>query len=250
MKTALLHIGIPRTGTTSFQQWVYQHRSMLETAAGITMYESFVPHVRKSQIHPELLLLSQRPERDCVSKLKIENWATEAWQDGARELVATAVNSDAETIMFTHEGLFLLRHPDEVERLAHLLAPREIRVAVCLREPQSFLCSYRGHMHRNDLALSSEPSSSFYLQDDSWIVDWADLLRVWRSVLGESNVVAIDYEHAMLEFDSTTQPILEAFGINTNGFPVMNALHANRSRTSSVETVANLVKRRVRRYFL
>jgi hypothetical protein len=250
VSTALLHIGVPRTGTTSFQQWVYHHRSMLEAAVGITMYDSFVPHVRKSRIHPELLLLSQRPERDCVSKLKIENWATEAWQGGARELVATAVKSDAETIMFTHEGLFLLRHPDEVERLAHLLAPREIRVAVCLREPQSFLCSYRGHMHRNDIPLSADPSSSLYMEDASWLVDWADILRVWRSVLGESNVVAIDYEQAMLAFGSTTQPILEAFGITTEGLPAMNTLFANRSRTSGLDRLTKRVTRRVRRYFL
>ena len=250
MSTALLHIGVPRTGTTSFQQWIYEHRSMLKASRGITLHDSFIPHVRKAQMHPELLLLSQRPEHDCVSKQKIENWETEAWQRGAREHVAAAVKSDAETMMFTHEGLFLLRQPDEVERLASLLAPREIRVAVCLREPQSFLRSYQAQMRRNEIPLSADPTSSLYMEDDSWLVDWAELLRVWRSVLGESNVVAIDYEQAMLEFGSTTQPVLEAFGINTDGFPAMNSLHSNRSRTGVLDRLAKRVIRRVRRYFL
>jgi hypothetical protein len=88
------------------------------------------------------------------------------------------------------------------------------------------------------------------MEDASWLVDWADLLRVWRSVLGESNVVAIDYEQAMLEFGSTTQPILEAFGINTDGFPAMNTLHSNPSRTGALDRLAKRVIRRVRRDFL
>jgi Sulfotransferase family len=250
MSTALVHIGVPKTGTTSFQQWIYRHRATLEETRSITLHDSIVPHVRKAQIHPELLLLSQRPERDCVAKLKIGNWATEDWQRAAKAQIAATVGSDAETVMFTHEGLFLLRNPDEVERLAELLAPRDLRVVVCLREPASFLRSYRSQMHKNDFRPSTDPDSSFYLEDDSWMVDWAEMLRVWRSVLGEANVVAIDYEQSMATHGSTTQPILEAFGIDTTGLPPMDSDHANRSRNPRVDLLTKRVIRRVRRLFL
>lgn len=250
MSTALVHIGVPKTGSTSFQQWIYQHRDLLLDQRGITLYDSVVPHVRRAQVHPELLLLAQRPERDCVSKLLIPEWSTPAWQQRARDHLAAQVAAPAENLLFTHEGLFLLRHPDEIERLLALLAPRQVRVVVCLREPAAFLRSYRAQMRKNDHPLSTDPASSFHLEESGWISDWEQLLAAWRSVLGEENVVTIDYEQSMATFGSTTQPLLEAFGIDTDGLPPMNLARANRSRNPRLDRVIRRTTRRVRRLFL
>ena len=248
MTTALVHIGVPKTGTTSFQDWIYRNRAQLLADRGVTLYDGFVPQIHRAQIHPELLLLSQRPERDCQSKRMIPQWSTQAWQQAARTHLADQVCSDADTMLFTLEGLFLLRHEDEVERLAELLAPREVRVAVCLREPASFLSSYRAQMAKNDVALSDDPTSHLHLEDGTWLTDWADMLAVWRSVLGSSNVVELSYEQAMAEHGGTTQGILEAFGIAPDGLPSMNSAVRNRSGNAHLNRIKRRVVKRVRRF--
>jgi hypothetical protein len=250
MTRALLHIGAPRTGSTAFQRWIYANRSALEAQGGITLYDTATRHLRRAQMHPELLVLSQRPERDCVAKRNIPLWSTNQWQSDTRDHLSARVNSDVESLMFTHEGLFLLRYADEVERLAELLAPRELSVVVCVREPSSFLRSYRFQMEKKAIAGSSDPNSSMYLEDDTWQVDWEQLLATWRSVLGASNVISVDYEQAMATYGSTTQPLLEAFGINCAGLAPMTSRRANRSSNSKFGLLAKRSFNQVRRRFI
>lgn len=247
MPTALIHIGVPKTGTTSFQRWIHHNRKVLRAQRDITLYEGFVGQVRRAPMHPELLLLTQRPERDCVAKLNIPQWSTPEWQRAAGAHLAAQVDSDAETLLFTLEGLFLLRHADEIERLVQLLAPRTIRVAVCLRDPASFLQSYRAQMAKNDIATSADPTSSLYLEDGSWLADWDHLLSVWRSVLGEDDVVAFDYEEAMSAHGSTTRGVLDALGVETVGLPDLDTIRSNRSGHPGIARLSRRITRRLRR---
>ena len=60
------------------------------------------------------------------------------------EHISRRVADPAEELLISAEALSLLRYEDEVSALCELLRPRAVRVAVCLRDKQSFLDSTDG----------------------------------------------------------------------------------------------------------
>ena len=61
------------------------------------------------------------------------------------------------------------------------------------------------------------------------------MLSVWRSVLGDENVVDFSYEEAMAQLDSTIPAVLSALSIDATGLPSWEGVTANTaSRATSV----------------
>jgi hypothetical protein len=147
--------------------------------------------------------------------------------------------------------LSLLRHDDEVDALRQLLAPRTVRVAVCLRNPSDFLRSYRAMLARRREDPSLYAASYRYVEPDSWLVDYDALLGVYRRVLGEDAVVAFPYEQALEEHGSTIPSVLSSLGIESDGLPPWEDHWRNESPASPrllarVRLAAGMARRALR----
>jgi hypothetical protein len=223
MATALVHIGTHKTGTTSFQKWTDDHRQGLLDRNGIHVYRG--QHLPANA--PELAVLCLRANRMSPAKEILVESSLQEWRDETARHVAEQVASDAEHLLVSAEDLSLLRHDDEVERLRELLAPRDLRVAVCLRDPASFLASYRLQLKRMGQPPSRFPSSHRNFGPDSWLVQWDEMLDVWRRVLGADRVVSFDYADALTEHRSTIPAVLEALGIDASELPSWDRYREN-----------------------
>jgi hypothetical protein len=224
VSTALVHIGTHRTGTTAFQQWTERHRAALLELRDIRMYEG-----RYLASHFELALLCIRRNRTMRQQRRVPEWCLDEWREETIEHVARQVDHPAQGLLISAEALSLLRYEDEVAALRDLLSPRRLQVAVCLREKQSFLDSYRREMWIKDIAPSHYRTSHDYIRADTWLVKWEEMLSVWRSVLGDENVVDFSYEEAMAQYRSTIPAVLGALWIDPIGLPSWEGVTANTS---------------------
>jgi hypothetical protein len=222
MAEALVHIGLHKTGTTSFQQWAVHHASTLQTTLGIRPYQemfNWQPY--------ELSLLALRPGRTSSAMLLQPEWPLDGWRRQVADHCRLEVAADDSALLISSEGLSLLRYEDEVETLRDLLAPRQIRVAVCMRQRDAWLRSYRSQLLRHGESASEFRESHAYLGPDTWLVEWDDMLRVWRKVLGHDNVVAFSYEDTIARYGSSIPGVLAALGIPPDRAPSWEGFVAN-----------------------
>lgn len=133
---------------------------------------------------------------------------------------------DDRKILVSSEDLSLLRSANEVERLRGLFAPRELRVAVCLRSRDDWLRSYGTELRRH-FHVSEFPESHGYIGADTWLTDWDAMLRAWRGVLGADNVVAVDYDDSVRRYGSSIPGVLTALGIDPDAVPPWQGVVAN-----------------------
>jgi len=211
---AFVHIGTHKTGTTSFQQWASKNRIELANATGLEYYEGlFAPS------HYEIPMLCMRSNRNMPMRAKWPDWCLDEWQQSAKMHVRNEVERHEGPLLVSSEALSYIRHPDEVERLIDLLRPREITVIVVLREPASFLLSYRKTLTRSGFNFSSYRESFAYVEDDSWLVDYDSLLAVYRKVLGSDRVMSVQYEPALERYGSIIPALLGAIGFSPSEIP-------------------------------
>jgi hypothetical protein len=221
-RTALVHIGTHKTGTTSFQAWARDNAAALLERRDVAVYRGY------AKANPfEFALLSMRPNRSMWHKRARPEWCLDEWQDDIRRQMREQVDQPAQHLLVSSEALCLLRHDDELERLRDLLAPRTVRVVVCLREPASFLAS-----HRHTIARRGETPSTYrdlytYVEPDSWLVDYESLLGVYRRVFGDDQVVSFSYEEAMAQHGSTIPGVLEGLGVDPAGLPAWETYRLN-----------------------
>jgi hypothetical protein len=222
VSTALVHIGTHRTGTTAFQEWAARSRAALLQLRDVKLYEG-----RFAANHFELSLVCIRRDRTMRQQRRVPEWCLEEWRQETLEHVSRQVRHPAQNLLVSAESLSLLRYEDEVAALRDALSPRELRVAVCLREKQSYLDSLRREMWRDEIAPSRYHTSHNYIESDTWLVEWDHMLSVWRTVLGEDNVVAFGYEEAMARHRSTIPAVLGALHLDADGLPSWERLTAN-----------------------
>jgi hypothetical protein len=199
---AIVHIGTHKTGSTSLQYWLTQHATELQTRHGLGVYRPIHPNGR------ELALLCADPDRSIPTIREIPEWRTEAWRTPTWGHVRSEVERTDEVIFFSNETLSLLRAPEELERLRELLAPRVVDIVLVTRKAEDFLRSWREQLTRDGFAMSQDPTSFAYLERDSWLVDYDEIVRANRGVFGESHVHVVDYDAAMARINSVIPAVM------------------------------------------
>lgn len=211
-KRIYLHIGTHKTGSTSIQQCCYENRPTLE-AHGIT----FPPGERLPSNHTDLYVAAMRSERDSFAKLK---WNLTVGPEYIAEVQKRwdGILDAAETpgVLITNEGLALLRYRDEIEQLKRLIQAdaNDVQVIVYLREKSAFLASYtRQVFNRPGREPSDDPTSVLYVKPDTWLIDYDQLLAVYREGFGADRVIVQDYDAVVARDGSVVPSFLEQIGV-------------------------------------
>ena len=211
-----LHIGTHKTGSTSFQYFMRDHARVLSNA-GFSFYEG----MKEIENHLELHVAAMRPERMSFSKEKYEIADIESFRHEVANNVSRhyAAHPQSEPI-FSAEGLALLRYPDELRTLGQLIEAErfDVRVLLVLRNRQAYLDSMRRQILKVPGRLpSQEPDSHRYVEDDSWLVDYDHIRKLWADEFGPDNLTVIDYDAARAANDGNIiPPMLDAIGAPTN----------------------------------
>ena len=193
----LLHIGLPKTGTTAFQEVCLRETAAL-ARQGVGFHHSVLTDPREGAL--ELSLSAMRPGVECMAATRRPGLVLEGMHGRAQAAIsATLAGRDGDRVIFSDENLFFLRQPDELARLRALF-PAGVRfeVFLTLRDPADWGRSYAAQILAvSGRRLSADPTSAFHVAPGSWIYDFEEIARVWRAAFGSVTVLHYDPRRAV-----------------------------------------------------
>ncbi len=237
MPRAIIHIGVPKTGTTSFQTWATENREELRRTTGLRYYRSVFPDRIPATGHWEFEVMCIRPERHSLAREFMSSAGRLDLPERLRINLARELNG--EDLLISSEGLSNIRFPDEVDRLRQLLVGYDLEFVAVRRDPADFLRSCRAWMANNLFEPSTDPQSTFYVEPDSWLADFDALDPVFPGLRW------VEYEAAMQSYGSIIPAICDEIGLDIDSLPNWRIPAQNRSR--GVRARANKMRRRLNR---
>jgi hypothetical protein len=241
-KTVLLHIELPKTGSTSVQRLMKSNVLKLQEQ-GFDIYRAEV----LSHNCGELPFTTVREGLTTFQTGKFPDVDRDALFVRTRTVIHDFVAaSRMDRLIFSNENLSNIRTPEECGRLKALF-PSDVRfeVYLVLREPKEWLRSYasqiRKHPNRHP---SDDPASAFYVEPDSWLADFEGLKACFARNVGP--VTTIDYDPK-----AANSTLLKAFGVTpwdgVDGFRE-NVSHWNKPLWSRIRQRVALRTRLRRRW--
>lgn len=231
MRSLTLHIGTHKTGSTSLQYFLRDRRDELEKA-GHYFYRGEI----EDENHLEFHVAAMRAERGSFSKQKYSIVGDEGFRNRLATSLARQVNStQAANHIISAEGLYLLRHDDELEWLRGVLSRHyeQIKIILVTREPSAFLRSLEAQIKkvpgRNP---SSDANSHLYVGPDSWLADYPGIEALWKRHFGADSLTKIDYDAAVHSHGNVLPPLVHALGLPKRYESVAMSYRENVTRPS------------------
>lgn len=213
MQTAYVHIGFHKTGSTSIQAFLQAHAQTL-ACSGLAFYQG--AHFPDN--HVELHVASMRPERESGFKNRSGIRVDKAFMEQTKARINEFLSSTpAKRILFSSEGLSLLRYPDELQVLSQLISVRHVKVIAYLRNPMDYIRSYANQIRKDPKTLPKhiDQDSFAYTEPDTWLLDYEKRLMPFRDVFGSENVITIDYDEQMTRHGNVIPSFLDAVGLKS-----------------------------------
>jgi hypothetical protein len=214
---AVVHIGLPKAGSTAFQLSLLRHRDLL-IAQGVRplIYEGRPDQQAPATRSLDLAALVVRPELDAWFRLAVPETHLAAFQRRGRASVRAQVSSAEPVIVASMEDLCLIRTGDEVQRLLELMEPRTLHVVLALRHGPSYRRSLIGQLAKSRLPTwSAEPDSCLNVAPQSWLFDQDALLNLLETELGAQAVTVVDYDQSVRLENSVVPALWRACGLPT-----------------------------------
>jgi hypothetical protein len=204
-KEIILHIGLQKTGTTSFQTFMEEQLEQLHA-----QNTDVIPGLYIKGHHFELALASIR---DDVEIPPLKNYLIHDVHkyrlDLKNRIKEFICKCKYDRIIFSSEALSLLRTVAECQELRKLFPEDIVRFTIVLviRPKDEFLNSLRKQVRRSEHGASSNPNSAFYVEDDTWVTDFETLIDAYRKVFGKVSVLSY-------KKDGVLKLILDEIGLN------------------------------------
>jgi hypothetical protein len=211
MKHIYLHIGTHKTGTTSIQSFL-QKESKLLSDNGFKFYDGI--HLKNN--HVELFLAVMNESRDSFSRDKFNIGDQNEYLNIVTEKVQSFItDTTSPKLILSTEGLSLLRFPAEFDKLKSILQAERNKISVILylRNKADFLESYKKQIKKRDRSFSENPKSVYYVENDTWLIDYDDLVNKYSDAFGRENLIILDYDLEVKNHNNVLNSFLNSIGI-------------------------------------
>jgi hypothetical protein len=213
-RTAVVHIGTHKTGTTSFQHALSSAAERIEASGEFRLFRSRLTDVASWAFEVPLLVI--RPALSFPLRRWFPDSSLESAQAAYRRHVLSEFSSEARTVILSQEALSLLRTEAEFNDLRTLFAEsgRIPRFVVVLRNRDAFLRSYRAQLARSGMPTTSEYKDSIsYTEPDSWLADTASLIHGYHRAFGADSLMVLKYEVLAQDQGSVVPALWRACGL-------------------------------------
>jgi len=216
MKLAL-HIGTPKTGTTSLQRWCARNRDALN-AQGLCYART-----PGAENHRKLMIYARDSDKpdDSFPQFGIRSPEDhEAFRTTlAAELAAeVAAHPGAHTFLMSNEHIFSkITTPGMAARLRDLLSPlfSEITIYLHLRPQLDLMMSNASQLVRNGKQMSRAEITRPGISPDNYFYGYDRFLRNWEKVFDPAQIRLIPFRRQ----PDITACMIDALGIDASALP-------------------------------
>lgn len=211
-RNVILHIGLPKTGTTSLQQFLSESSAFLK---GANLF--FVHDVNGSPNFKSLLYLTVSKKRRHLmpfKQRKFPGFLARLFlkRRVPRHLAQAMGDQPAMTPFISTELLSNLRDREEFAALRSLFpAGTAFTVILTLRSRDGYVASLNRQLQSQGLAPLSLGTAAGPAGRDDWLLDHQGLLKSLRHITNDVRIV--DYDAAMLSEGNVIGAVLRAAGI-------------------------------------
>jgi hypothetical protein len=191
-KEVILHIGLHKTGSTSFQTFLENQLEQLR-AQNTDVYPGLYLNGR----HPELHLASMRSGVETGPRIRFPVDDIDQYRSDLRNRMREYFSQcKYDRIIFSTEHLSYLRTVEECQVLRNLFPENQVRfkIILVLRPKNEFLISYRKQMLKAGKSLSNDPKSAFYVKEDTWLTDFESLIDSYKKVFSDISILSYNGE--------------------------------------------------------
>ncbi len=182
----VFHIGLAKTGTTSFQRFCRDHRRLLRRHG--VLYPR--RQLGRAANHSPLVAsyIAHRPEGPTVAM----RWVPRA--QAVRSLAAEIEASPCQTVLVSSEHFSTHFDRSEARDLAEDFARFEPTVVITVREPHGrFLSSYNTHVTAGG-RLPLEDYARSMLVPGTRFMSVRETILIWQEAFGADRVSIVDYD--------------------------------------------------------
>ncbi len=225
MTTVYLHIGIPKTGTTSLQNFLLKNREnllaqgILYPTSGITINPNF--NCFQSGDHNLFWAL----DKEC----KAYDSNAGDWEDIHREIKTK--KSDLSKVLISAED-FSTINDNRLSLLKEHLSRYNTKVIVYLRKQDdyfmSFYCEYIKICRYWDSPIK-------YIEDNKNFGDYYQLLKRWKKAFGKENIIVRVFDRTNLK-GGLINDFLMATNLNLDELK-LNFISKNKNVTPSIKLI-------------
>ena len=185
-KRLVIHIGLAKTGTTSFQHSCHGHRRLL--ARHGLLYPRAMCGLARNHSPLASSYLAHRPHDPTISTRVVPR------AEAVAALIAEIDASPCPVALLSSEHLSMHFDPYEADQLAADFAAYEPLIVVALREPYARFLSMWNTQVTAGGALTLEEFGRSLLVTDNRFFSIREILRVWRAAFPPDRVRIIDYD--------------------------------------------------------
>lgn len=179
-KKVIIHIGLPKTASTSFQLILGENRLRLRRQG----FEYFLGRINLGYNHAELYLSVLRPDLFTFAHQRKSPILTPDLIEKTRERIKVFLgNSKLNNHVFSAEGLSFLRTEAELVRLKSMF-PNDVifKIIFVERDKNEWLESWKRQILSNpNRCLSTDPNSTMYVEPDTWLIEFEQLKKIWAA---------------------------------------------------------------------
>jgi hypothetical protein len=191
-KTIIFHIGLEKTGTSSFQRFCHAHRRAL-LARGVLYPTGSFAYAPQSRNHAALVAAYYHDVGWADFDLA-RSWKT---RDAVvASLIAEIERSPAPSLLISAEHLSSRFYPFQIERLAEDFAAYECRVAIVLRGHEERVYSAYSSTIRAGRSLTLDAFVDELLVPENWYCRYAETIARWRCVFGAEKMSILAYSRS------------------------------------------------------
>lgn len=222
MTTIYLHIGLPKTGTSSIQTFLLDNREIL---------------LDKGFLYP----LAGRPETCPFPQIRVGHHSlahelTKAKTDLANSPIWEEVQQEikrlgSEKVIISAEYFTLILEEDKISRLRKYLSDYKTKIVIYLRRQDDYLTS----LYCEQVKMGSESSTiQEFIKQNKAYGDYYNLLQMWHKLFGYDNLIIKVYEKSQFK-----NGLINDF-LNSIDFP----LEASQMKYDSLSLSSNISQSR------
>lgn len=184
-----LHIGTPKTGTTSIQEYLSTNYSRLYHDGHL------VPKTSRNCVANHTLLTNYCINKQNITSISIRNGiftkdALKQFRKNFYQNLREEINSfQGETVIISNEQCYgRLSEVSELEKLKDLFngLAEQITIIVYIREQSDMLCSFYSSQMKSGKTFKIENLESF---QKNGLFDYHNKLKIWEEVFGIENII-------------------------------------------------------------
>lgn len=207
MLETLVHIGQHKTGTTSLQHFLKDHRADF-SKRGLYVPDSVAEEKNPSHFLLNVYALNENrysPMKENLFRSKPKRYFSQLkvrLETDIKRHYLTAEKQGCQDVIWSNEGLYLLNTIEEYHRLRDLFKvySKKITAICCFREKESYKFSYSQQLKKQNIDFSEDKGSYRYINDDSWLFDYQRKIELLNTVFDEVITYPYNPEDNVSEF--------------------------------------------------